>query len=108
MLKLGRKILAVLTPHERRRLYVLTVVDTVSSIADIAGLAVLLWVIRLYTEGPAGEPLWPVLLLFLLFAVKNWLSFLIYSAQARLRYRVASRISRQNLLYYLEGDYRQY
>jgi ABC-type bacteriocin/lantibiotic exporter with double-glycine peptidase domain len=108
MLKLVRKIWAVLTPQERRRLYWLTIVDTISSIADIAGLAVLLWVIRLYTEGPAGEPLWPILLLFLLFGVKNWLSFLIYSAQARLRYRVASRISRQNLLYYLEGDYRQY
>ena len=41
-------------------------------------------------------------------AIKNWLSFLIYSAQARLRYGVASRISRQNLLDYLEGDYHQY
>ena len=108
MLKLVRKILAVLTPRERGRLCLLTVFDTISSIADIAGLAVLLWVIRLYTEGPAGEALWPILGLFLLFCVKNGLSFLIYSAQARLRYQVASRISRQNLLYYLEGDFRQY
>jgi ABC-type bacteriocin/lantibiotic exporter with double-glycine peptidase domain len=95
--------------------------DTISSVADIAGLALLLWVIRLYAEGSAkGGPaflpvwlndphsLWPIGVFFLLFGIKNSLSFLIYSAQARLRYGVASRISRQNLLYYLEGEYSQY
>jgi ABC-type bacteriocin/lantibiotic exporter with double-glycine peptidase domain len=116
MLKLIRKISAVLTSRERSRLILLTVLDTVSSVADIAGLALLLWVIRLYAEGPAyagaaagvGGSLWPIGLFFLLFGIKNWLSFQVYSAQARLRYGVASRISRQNLLYYLEGDYSQY
>ncbi|HTR31371.1 MAG TPA: ABC transporter ATP-binding protein [Puia sp.] len=108
MLKPVRKIWAVLNPRERGRLCLLTFFDAICSIADIAGLAALLWVIRLYTEGPPGEPLWPIVGLFLLFGVKNGLSFLIYSAQARLRYHVASRISRQNLLYYLEGDFRQY
>src|SRR5580692_129535 len=120
MLKLIRKITVVLTPHERGRLILLTVLDTVSSVADIAGLAVLLWLIRLYAAGPAGgsgflpgwlgdpQSLWPIGLFFLLFVIKNWLSFRIYSAQAGLRYGVASRISRQNLLYYLEGDYSQY
>jgi ABC-type multidrug transport system fused ATPase/permease subunit len=116
MLNLIRKIMAVLTPRERSRLILLTVVDTISSVADIAGLALLLWVVRLYAEGPAyggasegeRESLWPIGLFFLLFGMKNWLSFLIYSAQARFRYGVASRISRQNLLYYLEGDYSQY
>ena len=107
MLALIRKITVVLTPRERGRLILLTVMDTIGSVADIAGLALLLWVIRLYTEaGP--HSLWPIGLFFLLFGIKNWLSFLIYSAQARLRYRVASRISRQNLLYYLEGDYSGY
>ncbi|HUB60528.1 MAG TPA: ABC transporter ATP-binding protein [Puia sp.] len=117
MLNLIHKIMAVLAPRERRRLILLTVLDTISSVADIAGLAVLLWVIRLYAQGPlagarsgpgGGVSLWPIGLFFVLFGAKNWLSFLIYSAQARLRYGVASRISRQNLLYYLEGDYRQY
>jgi ABC-type bacteriocin/lantibiotic exporter with double-glycine peptidase domain len=85
----------------------LTVMDTVSSVADIAGLALLLWVIQLYA-GAGGVSLWPIGLFFILFGIKNWLSFLIYSAQAKLRYGVASRISRQNLLDYLEGDYDQY
>ena len=107
MVKLIRKILTVLMPREKGRLILLTVLDTVSSVADIAGLALLLWVIRRYAEG-GEQKLWPIGLFFLLFGLKNWLSFLIYSAQARLRYAVASRISRQNLLYYLEGDYHQY
>jgi ABC-type multidrug transport system fused ATPase/permease subunit len=116
MLKLIRKIMVVLTPRERSRLILLTVVDTISSVADIAGLALLLWVIQLYAGAGRGQSggsgggvsLWPIGLFFLLFGIKNWLSFLIYSAQAKLRYGVASRISRQNLLYYLEGGYSQY
>jgi len=113
--------LRVLTPGEKRRLFELTAMDMVSSVADIAGLAFLLWVVRLYAQvsagsGTGGMPswltdphsLWPIGLLFLFFMIKNWLSFALYSAQARFRYGVASRISRQNLLYYLEGEYAQY
>jgi ABC-type bacteriocin/lantibiotic exporter with double-glycine peptidase domain len=120
--KLARKIAAVLTPKERARLVLLMLLDIVSSIADIAFLALLLFIIRLYAEGPlmAGtgvsipawltdrHSLWPIGLFFLLFSIKNWLSFLIYSAQARFRYGVASRISHRNLLHYLEGDYGQF
>ncbi|HET6253989.1 MAG TPA: ABC transporter ATP-binding protein [Puia sp.] len=100
----------MLTPLERSRLLLLTAMDTLSSVADIAGLALLLWVIQLYAGATGGKEvsLWPIGLFFAVFGIKNGLSFLIYSAQAKLRYRVASRISRQNLLYYLEGDYDQY
>jgi ABC-type bacteriocin/lantibiotic exporter with double-glycine peptidase domain len=110
MLTLIRKIMAVLTPRERGRLMLLTVMDTICSVADIAGLALLLWVIQLYAGrgSGGGVSLWPIGLFFVLFGIKNWLSFLIYSAQAKFRYGVASRISRQNLLDYLEGDYHQY
>jgi ABC-type bacteriocin/lantibiotic exporter with double-glycine peptidase domain len=108
MLALIRKISAILTPRERARLILLSGMDTISSVADIAGLALLIWVIRLYAEGSDPHSLWPIGVFFLLFSIKNWLSFLIYSAQARLRYGVASRISRQNLLYYLEGEYSEY
>ena len=107
MFKLVRKIFAVLTPLEKKRLLLLTGLDTLSSVADIAGLAVLLWIIRLYAEGSNGD-MRPIGLFFLFFGIKNWLSFLIYSAQSRLRYGVASRISRENLLYYLEGEFTQF
>jgi ABC-type bacteriocin/lantibiotic exporter with double-glycine peptidase domain len=121
MLKIIRKITAVLTPTEKKRLGLLMALDIISSVADIAALAGLLFVIRLYAEGrPAAgwsflpswmtdnQSLWLIGCFFLLFSIKNWLSFLIYSAQARFRYRVASRISHKNLLHYLEGDYGQF
>jgi ABC-type bacteriocin/lantibiotic exporter with double-glycine peptidase domain len=121
MLKIIRKITAVLTPTEKKRLGLLMTLDIISSVADIAALAGLLFVIRLYAEGrPAAgwsflpswmtdnQSLWLIGCFFLLFSLKNWLSFLIYSAQAKFRYRVASRISHKNLLHYLEGDYGQF
>jgi ABC-type bacteriocin/lantibiotic exporter with double-glycine peptidase domain len=113
--------LDVLTTAERRRLSRLMVLDILTSIADIAFLALLLFVIHLYADDPTvakpdflphwfidGSSLWPIGIFFLLFTLKNAVSYLIYSAQARLRYGVASRISRRNLLLYLEGEYTQY
>jgi len=95
--------------------------DVLTSIADIAFLASLLFVIHLYADDPAAaklgflpgwfadrQSLWPIGAFFVLFTIKNVLSFLVYSAQSRFRYGVASRISHRNLLHYLEGDYSQY
>jgi ABC-type multidrug transport system fused ATPase/permease subunit len=119
-LKIIRKIHAVLTRAERRRLNILMLLDVFTSIADIAFLALLLFVIHVYADAPANLPrflpawltdrstLWPIGAFFVLFTIKNTVSFVIYSAQARFRYGVASRISRRNLLLYLEGDYSQY
>jgi ABC-type bacteriocin/lantibiotic exporter with double-glycine peptidase domain len=97
------------------------VLDILTSIADIAFLALLLFVIHLYADNPGGtrlsflpgwltdgSSLWPIGLFFFLFTLKNLFSFRIYTAQARFRYGVASRISHRNLLQYLEGDYSQY
>jgi len=120
MLQLIRKITTVLTLAERRRMLTLMLLDMVSSVADIAGLALLLWIIRIYAEGGDGgfsflplwmrdnHSLWPIGVFFVLFGFKNGLSLLIYSAAAKLRYRVASRISRRNLVNYLEGGYEAY
>ncbi|HLZ89978.1 MAG TPA: hypothetical protein VKQ52_22150, partial [Puia sp.] len=120
-MKIIRKINAVLTTAERRRLNGLMILDILASIADIGFLALLLFVIHLYADAPAGKTfsflpgwftdrssLWPIGIFFLLFTLKNALSFRIYGAQARFRYGVASRISHRNLMLYLEGDYRQY
>ncbi|HEY4337695.1 MAG TPA: ABC transporter ATP-binding protein, partial [Puia sp.] len=97
------------------------VLDVLTSIADITFLALLLFVIHLYADDPATpnpgflpawftdrHSLWPIGAFFAIFAIKNALSFLVYSAQSRFRYGVASRISHRNLLLYLEGDYPQY
>jgi len=95
--------------------------DIAMSILDIVFLALLLFIVHFYTETtwtnrlsflPAWltdhHSLWPIGIVFLLFCAKNFVSFLIYTAQSRFRYGVASRISKNNLLRYLEGDYSDY
>jgi ABC-type multidrug transport system fused ATPase/permease subunit len=100
----------------------LMLLDIVISIADIAFLAILLFIIRVYTDPHAGggplfmfvswftgpKALLYVAIFFLLFSTKNVLGFLVFRAQCRFLNRVASRISRQRLLNYLEGNYSAY
>jgi len=81
--------------------------DVITSVADILFLAMILYIVHVYT-GNTQTSLWPVGIFFLLFCLKNGLSFIIFSAQARFRYGVASRISHRNLLRYLEGSYSGY
>jgi ABC-type multidrug transport system fused ATPase/permease subunit len=100
----------------------LMLLDIVISIADIAFLALLLFIIRVYTDPHAGggrlsmlvawftgpTALLSVAIFFLLFSGKNAMGFLIFRAQCRFLNRVASRVSRQRLLNYLEGNYSSY
>lgn len=100
----------------------LMVLDVVVSVADIAFLALLLFIVRIYTDAtlPGGRlaflvgwftgarALFSVAVFFLLFSVKNILGFLVFRAQGRFLYRVATRLSRQRLLRYLEGEYSGY
>ena len=110
--------MAILTPSERKRMGTLVVWDLLISLADIASLAWLLLIIKIYT-GPAGEPVsgflpgWlqdrqslvPITLFLLLFSAKNLAGFLVYREQCRFVARVATRIARERLQQYLEGAY---
>ena len=107
MITLVRKIWSILTPGEKRRLGWLMAMDVITSIADILFLAMILYIVHLYT-GNTQASLWPVGIFFLLFCLKNGLSFIVFSAQAKFRYGVASRISHRNLLRYLEGSFSGY
>jgi hypothetical protein len=113
--------LALLTRPERRRMGMLVVLDTVISLADIASLAWLLFIVHLYTgQGAAGHlaflPDWlqnnhsllPIALFLLLFSGKNLAGFLVYRAQCRFISGVATRIAHKRLLHYLEGAYTNY
>ncbi|HXB92737.1 MAG TPA: ATP-binding cassette domain-containing protein, partial [Puia sp.] len=121
MIRMIRKIGRILTKEEKRRLGWLMTLDILSSVADILFLAILLFIIHFYAENASAgmlsflppwltdhHSLWLIGLFFLLFSVKNLLSFSIYTAQSRFRYDVASRISQNNLLRYLEGAYNDY
>src|ERR1700742_2053285 len=97
-----RKIIAVLTPAERQKLWLLILLDTVISIADILFLVLLLLLVQFYTgTSPAGlwrtffplwldrHFLWPLTLFLLLYGVKNLAGFLVYRAECRYQFGVA-------------------
>jgi len=110
--------MAILEPSERKRMGILVVWDLLISLADIASLAWLLLIVRIYT-GPSEEPvtsllpawlqdrqsLLPISLFLFLFSVKNLAGFLVYREQCRFVARVATRIARERLQQYLEGAY---
>lgn len=98
----------------------LTVLNALLSLADIAALALLLLVVSAYMQPAAASytflPGWlydvrtitPACILLLLFAGKNLCGYFIYQAQSAFAYRVASRMSRAGLKKYFEGDYTDY
>lgn len=78
----------------------------------------LLAVIQVYTQHGTGPnvphwlsdkgSLWPAWLFLLFFFVKNLSAYLVYRYQAQFVYGVASRISHNQLLHYLNGPYTDY
>jgi ABC-type bacteriocin/lantibiotic exporter with double-glycine peptidase domain len=55
-----------------------------------------------------GDNLWPALLFLLFFLLKNLIAYYVYTIQAHFAYGVASRISRNQLLHYLNSEYTEY
>jgi ABC-type multidrug transport system fused ATPase/permease subunit len=108
MKRLPAQILRILTRDEKRTSGWLLLSDLVVSIADIAFLALLLVIIQKYTGAAMEGKLYMIIVFFLLFSLKNLAGFLVYRAQCRFLFRVASRISRDKLTQYLEGGYAGY
>lgn len=116
-----KNILSVLDRSEKQRLAVLSVLDVLISILDILFLIALLFVVHFYTnpahtKGIAGlnfpifknYPLLLITIFFLLFGIKNFLGYFIFKMQYNFVYKVASRISKDNLSHYLHGTYLDY
>lgn len=127
MTRLLKQTLAVLTEHEKEQWSRLTVLALIISAADIASLALLLYIVHFYAQANAavpafasifGEPIahWLfnrhsislIAVFFIFFSVKNYAGYLITKKQNYFVYQVASRISRNNLLQYLDGNYSDY
>ncbi len=113
--------LSVLRSGEKKKFLSLIFFSLLISLADIFSLTALLFVIKFYTDisfsfNFSFLPSWlvdrqsvlPVTVLLAVFIVKNVAGFLVYKAQYRFVYGVASRISGANLLQYLEGSYSDY
>ncbi|HSC39661.1 MAG TPA: ABC transporter ATP-binding protein, partial [Chitinophagaceae bacterium] len=93
----------------------------VISAADIASLALLLYILHFYSQTGAAHPL-PFLpaslfsnqsilligLFFVFFSLKNYAGYQVNKAQYHFFYGIASRISHNNLLRYFEGSFTDY
>ncbi|SHN27990.1 ATP-binding cassette domain-containing protein [Mucilaginibacter sp. OK098] len=114
-------ISAILNSREKIKLYKLIVFDLVIGMLDIAFLAMLLFVLNLYTKNaaPAKILFLPQALLnpgsllligifFILFSIKNWFGFTGLKSQHHFFYNVASRLSKRNLLNFLSDDYSRF
>lgn len=106
-------------PNERRQLAFLSAMNALTSILDIAALAVLVLIVGLYTKGADQMPSWmppwirthtitPVLLFLLFFGLKNLFAYTIYSRQTFWVHRIAARLSERQLTDYLNGSYVDY
>ena len=121
MKKWVHDILSILIRRERQTLVRLIIFDVLVSILDISFLAILIFLIHFYTQRDQSSfsnifspgllnqyPLLPLIIFLLVFAVKNGIAYIVYKAQYRFVYAVASRLSENNLLQYLEGEFEQY
>jgi ABC-type multidrug transport system fused ATPase/permease subunit len=120
--RMMRKITAALSRKEKKTLVLLTLADAVISIADIAFLGLLVFVIHVYTDRPVAPSrlsvllpglanagsLLPAVYFFLFYCLKNALGILLSRAQYRFLLQVSSRISAQRLVHYLEGSFSHY
>nr|WP_294794405.1 ABC transporter ATP-binding protein [uncultured Mucilaginibacter sp.] len=108
-------VLNVLTRKEKIKAFVLISADLIITLLDIAFLALLLVVVDFYTKGtnhilvlpidPGSDSLLIISTFFLLYCLKNWLAYLMLKAQNGFFYKVASRLSEQNMWRYLKQDH---
>jgi ABC-type multidrug transport system fused ATPase/permease subunit len=115
--------ISVLNKTERSKLLLQILSNAFVSIVDIGSLALLLLLVKFYSQhGSTGTTaasrillqlqqqhyLLPLALFLVFFILKNLMSYLAIRAQFSFIYSVASRISRRNLLRYLNGSYANY
>lgn len=113
--------LAILTSKERLQFKLLALFNLLTSLVDIATLAVLLLIVDFYANSgesvhfnllPAwminDHSLWLLFFFLILFSTKNILAFFIYRRQFRFIGNVSNRLSATKLENYLSGDFTNY
>ena len=120
MRNLIANIWVILTAIEKRRLMVLGASIVFINIVDIASLALLVIIVNYYTIAeatlPAVIPKWLhyknsldlIGVFLIIFSVKSIVGYFISRFQFKFIYGVASRLSAENLLRYLEGSFTDY
>lgn len=99
----------------------LVFIDVIISLFDILFLAVLLFIINIYSQSaPTAHtgflPQWmkdkdsllPIGIFLSAFSIKNFCGYLLQKAEYHFVYKVAARLSGKHLLRYFEGSFRDY
>ncbi|HEY2580717.1 MAG TPA: ABC transporter ATP-binding protein [Mucilaginibacter sp.] len=118
MKKILSGIASILDKKEKIKLAKLVFFDLVIGILDLTFLALLLVIINFYTRNtvPANISFLPANLkdpdslaligiFLLLFCVKNWFGYIGLRSQSRFFYSIATRLSKRNMLNFLNDDY---
>jgi ABC-type multidrug transport system fused ATPase/permease subunit len=114
-------ILNILDNRERVKLARLILFDLVIGLLDIVFLGLLLLVINCYTKNAVlpkiaflpeslfnQNSLMLIGIFFLLFSFKNWMAYAGLKVQHHFFYEVASRLSKRNILHYLNDNYTRF
>jgi len=114
-------ILNILNKKEKAMLYKLIFFDFIIGILDVAFLGVLLLVVNFYTQNKslphisflpsaltAKNSILLLAVFLILFCIKNWFGFIGIKIQHHFFYGVASRLSKRNILNYLNGKYSEF
>lgn len=120
LFKKYKNIISLLNKPEKKRFSLLIILNFLISVADVLSLALMLVVINFYTAGKtnallfisnifnAGNNALPALLFLIFFSLKNISGYFVLQMQYNYVFTVAARLSKQNLFYYLEGEYLNY
>ncbi|HEU5364727.1 MAG TPA: ABC transporter ATP-binding protein [Hanamia sp.] len=119
MKKIIKNIFIILDQKEKKNIIELIFLDIVISLLDIGFLVMLLYVIGFYTQQTAGplsffskflneDYLLLIVVFFILFTAKNIFGFHVLQRQLKFVYAVASRLSGQNVMNYLDDSFSNY
>lgn len=110
-------ISAIINSNEKRRFTILILLDVVSSVLDIASLALLLWVIRFYA-GTGGDSielipgfvterrsLLLISLVVCFFILKNWMAYAVSRSSYKFAGSIANRLSEEQMKKYQAGGF---
>lgn len=115
------RLFIILEKDERRRLFVMAGIDLLMGLVDVAFLAGLLFIIRVYTGSGTFSAemngfstyikLHPIAVtgtFMLLFAIKNATGIWAIANQHKYVFAVASRLSKKNINNYFKDDYNRF
>ncbi|MBS1935208.1 MAG: ABC transporter ATP-binding protein [Bacteroidetes bacterium] len=116
-----KKIAAILNQKEKKKFIFLSAAVFIINLCDIIFLALLLYVVNLYAfqnnlNLPKWLPSWIsdrnsmtlIFTILILFSIKNILAYIIFRIQYHFAYTVATRVSGNLLMRYLEGKFSDY